>query len=61
MLNKNNLYKYIGKSKVAFENGRIYEAKPVKDGPWNFMSIKDESGEWYNYGMKFFEENFVEV
>ncbi len=56
-----NKYKYLGKSKVAFENGCIYEAEKGQDDVWQFYSVKDESGEWYCYGVPFFEDNFVLV
>lgn len=58
---KNNIkeYKYIGISEVSFENGVVYLAEPIKDILGDFMAIKDESGEWYNYGLKFFNENFI--
>lgn len=60
---KNNVknFKYIGISDADFRNGNIYEAEPVTESLGDFMSIKDETGEWYNYDLEFFEENFVEV
>ncbi len=56
---KIGLYMYTGKSQVAFEKGRIYEAYADHDDVWEFYSVKDESGEWYCYGKEFFEANFV--
>lgn len=53
------MYTYIGKTKVALENGRNYEAFKDKDDIGEYYSVKDESGEWYRYGIKFFEANFT--
>lgn len=52
------LYRYIGKSKVAFENGSIYEAYPEYNELGDFYAVCDESDGWYLYGTKFFEKNF---
>lgn len=54
--------KYIGKSKVSFENGMNYEIKAENDRVLGeCFAIKDESGEWYLYGEKFVRENFEVV
>lgn len=55
------MYKYIGESKVAFENGRIYKAEKDHDEFGDFYHVLDESGEWYRYDADFFEQNFVPV
>ncbi len=55
------LYRYYGKSEVAFEHGECYWAIKGKDDLWEFYSVKDESGEWYDYGVDFFEQNFLRV
>ena len=54
-------YRFIGTSCVAFEYGCIYEAEKTTEVFGECYSIKDESGEWYIYGISFFEQNFVEV
>ena len=61
MQNNDKEYKFIGKSDVAFENGNIYEAEPVTNELGDFITVKDESREWYNYDVDFFNENFVLV
>lgn len=55
------MYRFIGKSCVAFENQQIYEAKRTTEFFGECYSIKDESGGWYIYSVQFFEENFIPV
>lgn len=55
------MYRYIGQSNVSFEYGKVYKAKMVKDDFGDMYSILDESGEWYLYGIDFFETNFEDL
>ncbi len=55
------MYKYIGRSQVAFEYGRIYDVREEHDPILgDCYAIKDESGEWYCYSKSFVEQNFTE-
>ena len=56
------MYKYIGKNSVSFEHGSLYEVREEKDPViGDCYAIKDESDEWYCYGKKFFENNFIKA
>ena len=53
------IYKSIGENQVSFEKGTLYEAHEEYDKEMGeHYSIKDESGEWYDYSKTFFEKNF---
>ena len=54
-------YKYVGESKVAFENGAIYQCeKEEVEGIGPMIAICDESEGWYLYSTDFFKSNFIE-
>lgn len=54
------MYRYIGENQVSFEKGALYEVSIEHDDQMgDYCSIKDESGEWYDYSMSFFEKNFI--
>ena len=53
--------KYIGENKFSLRTGRTYEAKKNNDDTGDYYSIFDEGDDWYCYGIKFVENNFVDV
>ena len=54
------MYKYIGSDQVSFKKDNNYDARKEKDAVLGeCYAIKDESGEWYCYSKKFFENNFI--
>ena len=62
MNRKSALYRYIGKSKVAFENGSMYEARKETDEMLGeCYAVVDESDEEYLYSVSFFKSNFVKI
>lgn len=54
-------FRYVGETKVAFENGSIYECISGEDSFGRFVSICDESGEWYRYSEHFFKTCFAPI
>ena len=50
---------FIGEDEFSFRNGRIYEAKAIRDDMGEGYAIYDEGDDWYRYGKKFVEKYFI--